>query len=92
MTQKAGFKHCRTDTCILYRVNKLGTAIVILYVDATYEIGYKPALMDKIECIKKEYKNKPMGELEDFIVCTIKHDLIKMTLNISQPDIINTMM
>ena len=30
-----------------------------------------------------------MGELEDFIGCTIKRDLTKMTLNISQPDIIN---
>ena len=45
MTQKAGFKHCRTDTCILYRVNKLGTAIVILYVDEKLEIGDKPAPM-----------------------------------------------
>ena len=32
-----------------------------------------------------------MGELEDFVGCTIKHDLTKMTLNISQPDIINKM-
>ena len=30
-----------------------------------------------------------MGELEDFIGCSIKRDLTKMTLNISQPDIIN---
>ena len=32
-----------------------------------------------------------MGELEDFIGCTIKRDLIKTNLNISQPDRINKM-
>ena len=30
-----------------------------------------------------------MGELEDFVGCTIKRDLTKTTLNISQTDIIN---
>ena len=30
-----------------------------------------------------------MGEPEDFIGCTIKRDLTKTTLNISQPDLIN---
>ena len=30
-----------------------------------------------------------MGELEDFVGCTIKRDLTNITLNISQPDIIN---
>ena len=31
MTLKVGFKKCKTDPCLLYRVNKLGTAIVIVY-------------------------------------------------------------
>ena len=32
-----------------------------------------------------------MGELEDFVGCTIKRDLTKITLNISHPDLINKM-
>ena len=32
-----------------------------------------------------------MGELEDFVVCTINHGLTKMTLNIYQLDLINNM-
>ena len=32
-----------------------------------------------------------MGELEDFIGCTIKQDLTKINLKISQPDLINKM-
>ena len=53
MTQKAVFKQCNTDPCILYIVNELGTAIFIIYVDDTLEIGVKPVLIDTIECIKK---------------------------------------
>ena len=32
-----------------------------------------------------------MGELEEFIGCTIKRDLTKMNLKIYQPDLINKM-
>ena len=32
-----------------------------------------------------------MGKLEEFVGCTIKRDLIKMNLKVSQPDIINKM-
>ena len=32
-----------------------------------------------------------MGELEDIIVYTVKRYLTRMTLNISQPDLINKM-
>ena len=32
-----------------------------------------------------------MGELEDLLWCTIKHDLVKIIFNISQPDLINKM-
>ena len=84
MNLKSGFKQCKTDTCLLYIVNELGTVIVILYVDETLEIIYKPEFMDKIEYINKEYATRPMGELEDFAGCTIKRDLTNMTLNIYQ--------
>ena len=48
-------KKIKIDPFILYRVNELRTLIVIVYVDDTLEIGGKPALMNTIECIKKEY-------------------------------------
>ena len=48
MTLKAGFKQCKTDPCLLYRVNELGTGLVIIYIFDTLAIGYKPSLMDTI--------------------------------------------
>ena len=41
--------------------------------------------MNKIERTKKEYATRSMGELEDFIGCTINHDLTKTNHNIYQP-------
>ena len=52
-TFKAGFSQLNTDACILYRVKKLGTSIVILYTDEIMVIGDKIVLMDIIETTKK---------------------------------------
>ena len=91
MTLKTGFKQCKTDPCLLYRLNELRTLIVIVYLDGMLEIIDNPSFMNPFESIKKEYATLSMGELEYFVGCMIKHDLTKMTLNISQPDIINKM-
>ena len=88
---QGGFKLCKTYLCLLFRLNELGTIFFIVYVYDTLEIGDKPALMDTIECINKYYSTRSVGELEDFIVYTVKWNLTKMTLNISQPDLINKM-
>ena len=32
MTLKVGFKQCKTDPCLLHRVNGLGDAISIVYI------------------------------------------------------------
>ena len=53
MILRAGFKQCNTDPCQLYILNKLGTVIVIVYVDDMLTIKDKLALINMIECIKK---------------------------------------
>ena len=55
MNLKEWLKKWKTDTCCLYRVNNHRTTIVIVYVYYMLEIGDKPALMDTIQCIKKQY-------------------------------------
>ena len=88
MTLKARFDNCETYPCVLYRFKKLGTYISLLYIYDTLTIRDKTALMDTIEFIKKKYLTQSTGPLEDFVGCTIKCDLTKMTLNISQTHII----
>ena len=91
MTLKLGFEKLKTDNCLLYRVNELGTVIVIVHIYGTLEIGEKPASSNTIERTKKEYATQSMGELEDFVGCMIKRELTKTTLNISQPYLITNM-
>ena len=50
ITPKVIFKKFKSNTCLLYMVNELGTEIFIVYVDDMLEIGDKTELMDKIEC------------------------------------------
>ena len=50
-------------------------------------IGDKLGLMNMIEFINKYYATWSMVKLEDLVGCMIKHDMTKMTLNISQPDL-----
>ena len=53
MTFKAVFNQRTTYYCSLYIVNDLGTVIITVYINDTMEIGDKPELINKIECIKK---------------------------------------
>ena len=53
------------------------------------EFRDKKALVNMVEYINKYDASISMGELEEFVGCVIKRDLTNMTLNVSQPDIIN---
>ena len=91
MTLKSGLKKSRLIPLYDIKVNKLRTEILIVYIDDMLAIGEKISLVNIIGCIKREYVNKSIFELEDFIGCTIEFDLTKMTLKISQPDLITMM-
>ena len=61
MTLEAGFKECKTDTCLLYRANGLCMVIVIVYLDDTLKIGDKPEFMNTIECDKQTVVSQILG-------------------------------
>ena len=91
MSPKVGFKKRNTDPCLLYRLNELWNVIFIVYVYGTMKIGDKPGFVDAIECTKKWYVTWSMGELEEFLEFTIKRDLTKTAIKISQPDLTTNM-
>ena len=41
-----GFKICEADPCLLYRENKLGICMIIIYVDGMMVIGHKESIID----------------------------------------------
>ena len=61
------------------------TSVFIIYIYYTLSIGDEPELLYRLEYTKKQYKISAMVRLEEFLVCMIKCDLTKMTLNIYQP-------
>ena len=83
-----GFKQCKSDTYLLYMVNELVTSVVIIYVYYTLSNGDGTELLCRLEYTKKQYKISSMFRLEEFLVCTIKYELTKMTIDISQPYLI----
>ena len=41
-----GFKISEADPCLLYRENKLGICMIIIYVDDMMMIGHKESMID----------------------------------------------
>ena len=85
MNLNTGFKQCKSDTYLLYIVNELVTSVVIIYIYYTLSIGDGTELLDSLEYTKKKFQISAMVRLDEVLVCTIKCDLTKMTLSISQP-------
>ena len=54
----------------------------------TLEVTYELEPPYTLEYIDKEYAISPMGKPKGFVEFVIKHDINKMTLNISQTDLI----
>ena len=48
-----GFKISEADPCLLYRENKLGISMIIIYVDDIMVIGHKDSIIDIQERVKK---------------------------------------
>ena len=66
MTPNKVFNNFKSDTCLLYTANKIRTRIIIINIYGMLVIFYEMELLDALECIKKENKTLPMGQLERF--------------------------
>ena len=53
MTINVIFKQFKSDSYLIYRVKKLGTVVVIIYVNDMLAIRDEPVMMDTLECINK---------------------------------------
>ena len=59
-----GFKIIEEDPCLLYRENKLGICMIIIYVDDMMVIGHKESIIDVQEEVKKGFLYKNRNELD----------------------------
>ena len=60
-----GFKIREADQCLLYRENKLGIGMIIIYVDDMIVIGHKESIIDVQERVEKVFSVKTETNLTD---------------------------
>ena len=63
------FKISEADPCLLYRENKLGICMIIIYVDNMMVIGHKESIIDVQERVKKVFSIKTENNFTDYLGC-----------------------
>jgi hypothetical protein len=70
--RKMGFKGGNVDPCLFYRVNKLGTVYIAVYVDDNLIIGHEAAVNEVISTLKNSgFVLKIDETLDDYLSCRI---------------------
>ena len=80
---QVGFVNGDVDPCLLYRRNKKGLCILIVYVDDSMCLGDNEAAHEAINDIKKIFKIKINDNFDDYLGCKILAN--KSTAFIHQP-------
>ena len=72
-----GFKIGEADPCLLYRENKLGICMIIIYVDDMMVIGHKGPIIDVQERVKKVFSIKTETNSTDYLGCEFHMNIYK---------------
>ena len=83
-----GFKVSEADPCLLYRENKLGICMIIIYVDDIMVIGHKETKIDVQERVGKCFSIKTETNLTDYLGCEFHMNKDKTKGWLGQPSII----
>ena len=65
----AGFKVSKADPCLLYRENKLGICMTIIYADDMMVIGHNESITDVQERVKNVFSVKTEINFTDYLGC-----------------------
>jgi len=66
-----GFKPCKSDPCLLYRVNENGLCIILMYVDDNLIVGSNKAIDQVTEEIKNLFIVTVSPEATEYLGCEI---------------------
>lgn len=87
LVTKLGYTRSEIDPCLVHKQDANGYVYICIYVDDALIVGDNVAKEAAIAEISKEYSIKRMGNMDEYIGCTIQsHDQGKLYL--SQPDLI----
>ena len=86
-----GFKISEADPCTLYRENKLGICMIIIYVDDMMVIGHNESLIDVQERVEKVFSIKTENNLTDYLGCEFHMNRDKTKGQLERPPIIRSL-
>ena len=86
-----GFKISEADPCLLYRENKLGICMIIIYVDDMMVIGNEESIIDVQERMNKVFSIKTETNLTDCLGCEFHMNKDKTKGLLGQPSIIRSL-
>jgi len=66
-----GFKPCESDPCLIYRVNKNGLCIILMYIDDNLIVGIHAAIEQVTDEIKKIFNFTISPEATEYLWCEI---------------------
>ena len=74
MTNKFGFKKCKTDECLLWKRSEKGTVIVCVYINDTLCVGDREAIEESKKELKEHFDTKEEGEMYEYVGCKVKRE------------------
>ena len=87
-SEDMGFEQCKVDQCLFVKKTERGLLIVLLYVDDSAIIGCREDIDEFCENVRKRFKVKVEGGLNDFLGCDILREKDKDECWILQPHLI----
>ena len=89
--QEGGFKLSEADPCMLYKVDKKGVCIIIIYIDNMLSIGKEEAIDDAIEVLQGHFQVKDPTSLEDYLGVQIVQSDDDKKVWLGQPTILKSL-
>ena len=91
MMQEGGFKLSEADPCMLYKEDKKGVCIIIIYIDDMLIIGKEEAIDDGNKVLQGHFQVKDPTSLEDYLGVQIVQSNDGKKAWLGQPTIIKSL-
>jgi Reverse transcriptase (RNA-dependent DNA polymerase) len=89
LSQEFKFTRSHADACILFRTDQEGTIILCIYVDDALMIGDDEAITKTVKQLREKLSLKEVGELQEYVGCTILKSRKQNRLIMCQPDLLS---
>ena len=91
LSEEFYFTRSHADACILFQSDRSGTVILCIYVDDALMIGDDEAIKKTVAQLCSKLSLKEVGQLKEYVCCTILRRKGEKNLFMWQPDLVKRM-